>query len=342
MNGRLENELKTYSKVEKTLDMLPKFVSDWYYYLKANESTSSTCNDYINRVRRFLLFINKKVWLIQPSDITDEIVIRYFANIKTKTIIKNKEEIISNTSDSYRQGIWSCLNNLFEYLLSRDEIPYNYITKLNIKRPKHKITEGTNKKKFLTEDDFRAILSAVENGAGSKKAKSFQKHFKTRDLCIMSLFMITGMRESALAAINIDDVDFNNKVLTVIDKGNVTHVYPLPDQTISIIEDWLIDRTLILCGKDYNALFISRDCGRISAKGITKLVLKYSEEGLGYSISPHKLRAGFLSIIQNKYNDIYFTMKVAGHKRVTTTQIYVTTDNSEREKASTTMVDLLY
>ena len=342
MNGRLEKDLKQYQEVEKALDMLPRFVFDWYYYLKANDKTASTCKDYIKKVRHFLTFINEKTWRIIPEDITEDIVIKYFIEIKTKKRNKDGVIITEYTSDSYRQGIWSCLNNFFDYLEGRNVIPYNYIVKTKIKRPKVKVMDNmTNVKTLLTEDDFKSMLNAVDAGVGSKKAKTYQKKYKNRDKCMLELLMITGMRKGALISINVEDIDMDKNILTVIDKGEIVHEYVLPDSLMETIDDWLIDRTLMMCGKITGALFISRYNQRISEQGLDKIIAKYSQEALCEVISPHKIRSGFISIVQDKTHDIELTRRAAGHKNVSTTQRYIVTKNNEREIASGLMEQLL-
>ena len=51
---------------------------------------------------------------------------------------------------------------------------------------------------------------------------------------------------------------------------------------------------------------------------------KYTEEALGYSISPHKLRAAFANIMLKKTNEnIYIVQQLLGHSRTETTKIYL-------------------
>ena len=39
----------------------------------------------------------------------------------------------------------------------------------------------------LTENDFHSIIQAVRNGAGSNKAIGYQRRYRSRDLCILTL-----------------------------------------------------------------------------------------------------------------------------------------------------------
>ena len=193
----------------------------------------------------------------------------------------------------------------------------------------------------LTEDDFNKILNAVRFGAGSISARSQQQKFKNRDMSIMLLFMTTGMRKTALDEINVDDVDLCSRKLRIIDKGNKIHTYILNNQTIDALNSWIFDRNNILNGVKCDALFISKDLRRMHGNSISKLVDKYAMEGLGYHISPHKLRAGLASIMYEKTGNIEFTRKVIGHANITTTQRYIVTKNNERAEASNIMQNIL-
>lgn len=340
MNGRIESDFQTFKIVEAKLDDMPQYVTDWYYHLKANENSAKTCKDFVNKVGRFLLYINPDIKKVKLKDIDEDIVTRYFIDIQTKTCCHNGIESTEYTSFSYRQSVWSCLNNFFKYLTSKKKIPYNYLN--NIDKPKGNDLPRINRtRKLLTEEDFNAMLESVKRGVGTDKAKSYQRRYKTRDICIMTLFMTTGMRESALTEINIDDIDFENKKLNIMDKGFVSHEYVLSDSTIRTISDWLDDRIFLVGGKKIQPLFISNNGTRITANGLYKLIKKYSKDALGYEVSPHKLRSGLASIIYSKTKDIEFTRRVIGHSDLSTTQRYIVTDNNEREIASNIMENLL-
>lgn len=333
MNGRVENDLKIYKTVEKQLFDLPQYVTDWYFYLKANNQTAMTCQDYIRKVRSFLFFIDNDVKYVTIEQMDENVITRYFINIQYK-------EDGSETSDSYKQGVWSCLNNFFDFLEGRGIIR-NLIRTSKIKRPKNKDLERINQnRKLLTQEDFNNILAAVDNGVGSKKAKGYQNRYRNRDKLIFLIFMTTGMRKTALTEINIEDINTEKHTLTVIDKGHKVHNYYLNDMIIDVFKQWLEDRYFMV-GNIEGALFISRENTRMCGNSIVKLVDKYATEALGYHISPHKLRSGLISIMYNKKHDVEFCRRMIGHSNISTTQRYIVTDNNEREEAANIMASLL-
>lgn len=329
MNGRIENELKIEKVINNTLKQMPDYVEEWYYNMKASKKQISSCNDFINKIRRFLIFINEDVMSIKIDDITKKQVEKYFIFIQKKI---DKNGNIVYTSDSYQYGIWCALNNFFLFLNENNYIHENYMS--CVQRPKNNDLNRINESRILlTKRDFQKIIKSVEKGVGSKKAISHQKTLKNRDLSIIMLFMTTGVRREALAEINISDINFNEHTLKVVDKGFKTHMYILSDKVMCVLEQWIHDRNrMIIHNKD--ALFISHNGNRMTGSALYKLVEKYCDNALGYHISPHKLRAGFCSILYNEKQDIEFVRRAVGHSNLATTQRYIVTKNKEKEEAS--------
>lgn len=312
MNGRLENELKTNTKIEKILEGQPKYLHEWKDSLLASRKTSATIQDYLFKIKKYLQAVD--------YDINQGSTVRYFISIQTK----NKKGNVVKTSDSYQQTIWCCLNNFFSFMVSMGYLNKNYMEM--IEKPKNHDLDRINENRILlTKKDFTNIINAINKKAGDS-------YLRDRDLAIMSLFMTTGMRKSALVDINIEDVDFDDKELVVIDKGNKRHKYALSDSVLEILNNWMGRRDEI--DLDTPALFISSRKQRLSADSVDHIVDKYAREALGKHISPHKLRAGVCSIVYDETKDIEFTRRVIGHSNVATTQRYIVTNNDEREKAS--------
>ena len=334
MQGRLETEIKKENVLLSKIQNMPDYVQEWYYNLKASQKTITTCRDYINKIEKFLTFINTSIREIDPQNISLNDIQRYFILIQKREV--NGKQIY--TSDSYQQTVWCCLNNFFEFLYKTNKISQNHMTMIS--KPKNKDLERINENRILlTKYDFNHILESVEEGVGSDKAKAFQKRLRNRDRAILLLFMTTGMRETALSEINIEDINFDNNILKVVDKGNKYHVYNLSEKTINSLELWLQDREE--WNTDSDALFIAENGNRIGSSTLAKLVDKYCQDALGFHISPHKLRAGFCSILYQETGNAEFVRRAVGHSNISTTQRYIVTDNNERAKASELIDGLL-
>ena len=145
---------------------------------------------------------------------------------------------------------------------------------------------------------------------------------------------MTGMRETALTEINMNDIDFINGTVKIIDKRHKTHVYKMNRAIRESLEDWIADREEKLAGQKIDALFISNQKKRVSVSCVVQIVKKYSLEGLGYSISPHKLRAAFCTILYNDTKDVEFVRRAVGHTCIETTLRYIADDDSARSEAA--------
>lgn len=332
MNGRIESEIKLDRRTEKKLKDFPSFVYEWYLNLKASRTTATTRNDYINKVCKFLKYVNNDVKNLRCSDITQSLVTQYYISIQTK---KNGNQIVY-TSDSYQNTIWSCLYNFFEYLKTMNYISQNYIETIN-KPSNHDLDRINEKRPKITKEDMSNILSSMP------KYQSNDALLK-RDRAILMLLMATGMRRGALINIEVEDIDFDQHILVVIDKGNRRHCYPLVDKNAgetdkskylleNSIKDWILVREKFN-RKANNHLFISNQGTTLSGTSIYNIVEKYCTPVIGVNIAPHKLRGGYCSILYNETGNIELVRRAVGHANVSTTQRYITTKGEEKQVAA--------
>lgn len=325
MNGRTEHEVIFNNRVSSISEKMPEFVQEWIDNLDAGGKTGATRSVFARIIRRFLESINENMSEVNLTDLSFNKTQKYFISIKKKY---NGE----STSDSYQQQVWCCLNNFFSFLVKRKYIDSNPMDAID--KPKNHDLDRINENRILlTENDFNKIIRSVKNGVGSGKAQTRQEKFRNRDLSIVLLFMVTGMRKTALTEINVNDINIETGVLKVIDKGDKLQVYYLSEDVISIIKNWISDREELGLNNS-ESLFVSYQGRRLSGTAIDDLIGKYCEDALGKHISPHKLRAGFVSIYYKKTKDIEATRRAVGHSSVSTTSRYIVTENDERKNAA--------
>ena len=323
MNGREEKEFKKHQSIIDKLDGKPSYMMSWYNYLVSQGVSEVSCGDYINKILLFLSFLNNDINAIKLDKIVLQNVVDYLA---TKTMLNGEK-----SSDSYKQCIWSVLNNFFEFCVKNGLIQKNYM--VDIKRPGNKDLARIKANRInITEENYREIIESIKTGVGSNKAKKAQEIMVNRNLSIIMLLMTTGMRISALIQINLDDVDLERKKLVVTDKGNNTIEYVLSKDTCKYLNSWFIDRKRFASNSD--ALFITNNGVRISNSAIDKMINKYCSPIVGRHMSAHKFRSGFCSIGYQKTGDIEFVRRAVGHSNISTTQRYVVTNNDERRKSS--------
>lgn len=332
MKGRIESKIKTENSISLVLKDCPQYLIDYYYSIMSYKEPK-TCRVCIYAIKKFLSSINENLNEIQIDKVTNIDVTKYMHELEI--INKGNGNDAKYASASYVNATHSHLKDFFNYLQTNNYITNNPM--LQVKRIKRK---DTVKRPRLTEKDLRKILQSVDNGVGSDRAMAYQQKWKTRDKAIILLFLNTGMRETALTEINIDEPDFENNKLTIIDKRHSEHTYFMGETLKQALLEWIEDREWILNGTECDALFVSARNTRITARAVQDIVSKYSEDALGYKITPHKLRAAFCTILYERKGDIEFVRDAVGHSNVSVTQRYIVKDDTQKKEASEIMDEL--
>ena len=328
MNGRLEHDRIIQNRIEKKLKKLPSYVYEWYYSLLASDLSYMSCDMYINKVKLFLQYLSYNMNSIDLKSIQQKDVDKYFISIRTK---EDNHGVMHRTSDSHQQTTWAALNSFFKFLVDRQYIDKNFIDQIS--KPKNRDLARINQeRKLLTNKDFSNIMKEVEKDWNDRDRNSL----------IIALFMNTGMRLSALVSINNEDIDLQNRTLRIMDKGDKVHEYYISDNLKDYIEEYWHFKSRDRMYRDYktydeDALFVEKNGKRITQKVVYHIVQKYSKKALGYAISPHKLRAGFCSILYNKTHDAEFVRRAVGHSNLATTQRYIVTEGKKHKKAANIM-----
>lgn len=109
-----------------------------------------------------------------------------------------------------------------------------------------------------------------------------------RDNCIITIFLNCALRLSELAALNVDQV--NTDILSVVGKGNKERKIYMTPAVKQSLSQWLPARAAMSVNTD--ALFISRNSGRLTARAIQNVVKKHIvAAGINpKGLSTHKLR----------------------------------------------------
>lgn len=153
-----------------------------------------------------------------------------------------------------------------------------------------------------------------------------------RDNCIITIFLNCALRLSELASLNIDQV--NADILSVIGKGNKERKIYMTPAVKQALAEWLTLRATKSISSD--ALFISRNGGRLTTRAIQNVVKKHiTASGLNpKGLSTHKLRHAAATLMY-KYGhvDIRSLQQLLGHKSIATTEIYTHVDDSQLQAA---------
>lgn len=322
MSGRVENEIKTRNRIKNMLQDMPACVNDFYYNIQVS-LTPRTCLEYIRCIKNLIEYTGTT----DIANVSDVTIGEYFSNILYTA--KSDGRIVKST-EAYRKYVWSALNHFYTYLYKKGKITRNPMDL--IARPNKK---DVLERKYLSMNELNAMLKFAQAHDRDGHCGSVEELWKNRDFLILYILMMTGMRCTALSEIDIEDIDFVERKITVIDKRDTVQIYMITPELKMYIKRWLKIREKLLKDNQCNALFISKNRERMSSDAVKHVVYKYSTLALGKRISPHKLRAAFTTLYyEASGHDIEATRKAVGHADISTTSIYITTENNDRADAA--------
>lgn len=146
-----------------------------------------------------------------------------------------------------------------------------------------------------------------------------------RDRAIMELFYSSGLRLAELAALDITDIEFSERLVKVMGKGSKERIIPVGKIAICAIETWLACRRAINCDND--ALFVTNKGARLAHRSIQARLAKWGQEqALNMRVHPHKLRHSFATHMLESSADLRAVQELLGHANLSTTQIYTSLD----------------
>ncbi|WMC10573.1 tyrosine recombinase XerC [Oceanimonas pelagia] len=147
-----------------------------------------------------------------------------------------------------------------------------------------------------------------------------------RDRAIMELMYSSGLRLAELVALNLNDVQFAERQVRVIGKGNKERILPVGRMALDWLQKWLSVRPE-LAGPDEPALFVSKQRRRITPRSVQlRLAKRGRQQALAGHVHPHKLRHSFATHMLESSGDLRAVQELLGHADLATTQIYTHLD----------------
>ncbi len=315
--GRLEKETQFYDKMKIKLKGMPKILSEYCTSMRANRKAYTTVGVYINNVLHFANFVfDGKI----PEDFYKNIVPGDVESYMISLETRETKNGTKRTGDDILQARWSSLNTFFEWLIQRGYIDKNPIKVVN--RPKNN-TE--HKVSYLTKTEINKLFRAID--------REPNKVASIRDKTVISLALATGLRVSAISNININDIDFDNGVINVIEKRQKVRGINIGDNMKNMLKDWIEVRNKEFADVNSPALFISQKNTRLSGDAISDALTKYCNEAGIKRITPHKLRASAACALAKAGVPVKAIAKQLGHSNTQVTMRYIDVFEEDSEKA---------
>lgn len=212
----------------------------------------------------------------------------------------------------------SSLKSFWRYLMKNQGISSN---------PTLKIILPKTKKPIPTFFKHKELKEVIENPYLPK-----ENYLRLRDITIIEILYMTGIRVSELIALSDKDVDTQKGQIQVRGKRDKERIIPLGKSFCEKLEHYKQVRDEYL---EAPALyFFTRQKGeKMYPKLIYNIVNETMKEVSSLPRSgPHVLRHSFATNLLNSGADIYAIKELLGHSSLMATQVYTHTAFSELQK----------
>lgn len=273
-------------------------INDFISYISKKNYSVNTYTSYINDLYYFYIFIKKDLTKVTFEDIKD-----YLEHLNLK-----KEK-----TSSIRRKI-SSLKSFYKFLYKN-----NYINKKDY--PLTKIAYPKMEKKLPKFIYYNDLLEIINESSKDKDG--------VRDRLIIEMLYATGVRVSELINIKINDIDFNNRRIIVLGKGNKERIVYYGEYAEEVLKEYMKTHER----KNHNYLFVNSRGGKLTDRGVRYIIDNImSKLSVKTHVTPHVLRHTFATDMLNNGCDIKVVQELLGHSSLKATEIYTHVTNEHLKK----------
>jgi len=293
----IERELYKYEIQPKTTALVVRSDMNEMIVLylatkKLDGLSDKTLANYALHLRRFSNYIQKNV-----ADITAMDIRMFLADL-----IKYK-----NLKNSTLETEKSIIKSFFVWLENEDYI---------VKSPTRKIKSTKVEKrvrKSLTAEELELMRDACSTN---------------RQRALLEFTFSTGGRLSEITQVNIQDINWHERSVNIIGKGNKERTIYFSPKAKIYLQKYFNERKSFPIVND--ALFVSqkRPFGRLGDRAVEKEIGKIAvQAGFDKVVFPHLLRHTFATLGHKAGMPLNVLQELMGHSNPGTTQIYAALDN---------------
>lgn len=308
----LEKKIKNSSFQEKSIGsgLLNKKNQDLFREKEIFEIQSEQYFEYL-RFEKLLMSNSISSYLRDFKKFKQYLVLNpkiSFLKISKLQIIDFLKYLYSDNSDISVSRTLSALRGFYKFLIREQVINDNPWSQVKNPRTSKKILE------ILDIEEVMGFLDSIPESTPSD----------LRDRAMFEILYGCGLRVSELTGLRISSIDFDQKLLRFIGKGDKERIVPLGDVALLFLNKYIDSaRGKIEKEKKTDYLFLNMRGGRLSRQGLWKILKKYAlRSGIEKNLYPHIFRHSFATHLLQRGADLRTVQKLLGHSSISTTEIY--------------------
>lgn len=280
-------------------------VNDFLQYLQYEKSFSShTVLSYRNDLFQFAVFLNQTPETFDVTEITSSDIRAWIMQLSEQGM--NARSIARKVS---------ALKSFWRFLQLRGEVTVN---------PTLKVILPKTKKPLPVFCKHREIVEALDR---TQQPDEFDR---VRNLLIIELFYMTGIRLSELLTIRDIDLDTVSREVKVTGKRNKQRILPLGEGMCERLVEYRTLRDQVTGLSNHEVFFVRSNGKKMYPKLVYNIVHTIMSQVSTLSkLSPHVLRHSFATGLLNNGADINALKELLGHSSLAATQVYTHTGFGE-------------
>jgi len=283
-------------------------------HLRVSHYSERSIDEYEREVRLLFVFLDGR-GITKLSGIRRDDLREYQTHLFHQ---KKKDDVPLSLSTQAKKI--SAIRTFFSFLVKERYLLYDPSSEIERPRLSKRLPRG-----ILTQREAAKLLSMPDEG----------KPLGMRDKAILELFYATGMRNTELRMLKLQDVDLvRGEVRIDHGKGRRSRIVPIGEMAALAISSYLeSSRPKLVKERDDGWLFLSVRGMRLERARASAIVVRYAKKaGIKTPITCHSLRHSCATHMLKNNAGLRYIQDLLGHQCLSTTQIYTKVELSDLKR----------
>lgn len=283
-------------------------LTDYKNYLRIERGLSdNSIKSYSLDVQKLIIFLDKNSIYKNPITIQEDDIHQFIYSTSDQLNPRSRARLISG------------LKSFFSYLIFEEYRDSNPLALIETPKIGRKLPDT------LSLEEIDQIIDSIDLSMDQGE----------RNRCIIETLYGCGLRVSELIALRLSDLYFEEGFIKVTGKGDKQRFVPIADYTQKVINSYIKEVRVhqkVARGHE-DILFLNRRGKQLTRAMIFTIIRQYTtKSGIKKKVSPHTFRHSFATHLLENGADLRAIQQMLGHESITTTEIYVHTNQSHLEK----------
>ena len=313
---QLDSASDLVTKAEAALEANKKI--NWKVNSVHLEMTAEDSQSLIDNVDEFTSSLSQA--LLNKEYGAEEAVTGLFGSYASQELIRQMQGWFA-ADNAQLSGLSSAISGILQNALDQGAYDVNAEAAISILQQKMmQIVNASREAKQKAALDYLTLTSSgaaldPESWRGVVAEMDMQMESIKADVALIDFLYYSGCRVSEVASIDIEDIDIEQKSVTVLGKGNKERTIYLTDIAIMHLGKYIGTRSS-------GALFMGKGTARMTKGGIEAAVKRIGEQAGVSNVHCHRFRRTLASNLIQKGVNILTVAQILGHADLRTTQEY--------------------